>query len=236
MAGNSFGTLFRFTTWGESHGPAIGCVVDGVPPRLPLAEADIQPWLDRRKPGQSRFTTQRREKRPGQDPVRRVRGRDHRHADPAADRQRATSAPRITTHIARPVPPRPCRLHLLEEIRHPRLSRRRPRLGARDRVARRRRRRRAQDPGRRASTIRGALVQIGPHAIDRARWDWRAVEDNPFWCPDAADGAALGRLSRRRAQGRLVGRRGDRGRRERRAGRARRADLRQARRRSRRAR
>ncbi len=61
MAGNSFGTLFRFTTWGESHGPAIGVVVDGVPPRIPLAEPDIQHWLDRRKPGQSRFTTQRRE-------------------------------------------------------------------------------------------------------------------------------------------------------------------------------
>src|ERR671915_869054 len=61
MAGSSFGELFRFTTWGESHGPAIGCVVDGVPPRLPLAEDDIQIWLDRRRPGQSRFTTQRRE-------------------------------------------------------------------------------------------------------------------------------------------------------------------------------
>ena len=61
MAGNSFGTLFRFTSWGESHGPAIGCVVDGTPPRIPLAEADIQVWLDRRRPGQSRFTTQRRE-------------------------------------------------------------------------------------------------------------------------------------------------------------------------------
>jgi len=61
MAGNSFGTLFRFTTWGESHGPAIGVVVDGVPPRLALAEPDIQRWLDKRKPGQSRFTTQRRE-------------------------------------------------------------------------------------------------------------------------------------------------------------------------------
>src|SRR5271155_671071 len=61
MAGNSFGALFRFTTWGESHGPAIGVVVDGVPPRLALAEPDIQHWLDRRKPGQSRFTTQRQE-------------------------------------------------------------------------------------------------------------------------------------------------------------------------------
>src|SRR3546814_20553352 len=61
MAGNSFGTLFRFTTWGESHGPAIGVVVDGAPPRLALTEADIQGDLDRRRPGQSRYTTQRRE-------------------------------------------------------------------------------------------------------------------------------------------------------------------------------
>src|SRR5207237_308887 len=61
MAGNSFGTLFRFTTWGESHGPAIGVVIDGCPSRIPLSEADIQPWMDRRKPGQSKFTTQRKE-------------------------------------------------------------------------------------------------------------------------------------------------------------------------------
>src|SRR6516165_6668401 len=61
MAGSSFGTLFRFTSWGESHGPAIGCVVDGVPPRIPLREADIQPYLDKRRPGQSRYTTQRQE-------------------------------------------------------------------------------------------------------------------------------------------------------------------------------
>ena len=61
MSQNSFGRLFRFTTWGESHGPAIGCVVDGVPPRIPLTEADMQQWLDKRRPGQSRHTTQRRE-------------------------------------------------------------------------------------------------------------------------------------------------------------------------------
>src|ERR1043166_4400620 len=61
MSHNSFGHLFRFTTWGESHGPAIGCVVDGCPPLISLGESDIQPWLDRRKPGQSRFVTQRRE-------------------------------------------------------------------------------------------------------------------------------------------------------------------------------
>ena len=61
MSWNSFGRVFRFTTWGESHGPAIGAVVDGCPPGLDLAEADIQPWLDKRRPGQSRFTTQRQE-------------------------------------------------------------------------------------------------------------------------------------------------------------------------------
>ncbi|ASY44253.1 MAG: chorismate synthase [Pseudomonadota bacterium] len=61
MSFNSFGRVFRFTTWGESHGPAIGAVVDGCPPGLDLSEADIQPWLDLRKPGTSKFTTQRRE-------------------------------------------------------------------------------------------------------------------------------------------------------------------------------
>lgn len=61
MAGNSFGTIFRYTSWGESHGPAIGCVVNGVPPLIPLAEPDIQRHLDKRRPGTSRFTTQRQE-------------------------------------------------------------------------------------------------------------------------------------------------------------------------------
>ena len=61
MASNSFGTIFKFTTWGESHGEAIGCVVDGCPPLIELSEADIQPFLDKRKPGQNKFTTQRRE-------------------------------------------------------------------------------------------------------------------------------------------------------------------------------
>ena len=61
MSFNTFGRVFRFSTWGESHGPAIGALVDGCPPGLALSEADIQPWLDRRRPGTSRFTTQRRE-------------------------------------------------------------------------------------------------------------------------------------------------------------------------------
>src|SRR5688572_32759617 len=61
MSHNTFGHLFRVTTWGESHGPSIGCVVDGCPPGIPLTEADIQPFLDKRRPGQSRYTTQRQE-------------------------------------------------------------------------------------------------------------------------------------------------------------------------------
>ncbi|MFI4962967.1 MAG: chorismate synthase, partial [Legionellales bacterium] len=61
MSGNTFGTLFTVTTFGESHGPAIGCIVDGCPPGMTLHEADIQPFLDKRKPGQSKYTTQRRE-------------------------------------------------------------------------------------------------------------------------------------------------------------------------------
>ena len=61
MSHNGFGHLFRFTTWGESHGPAIGAVIDGCPPRIPLVESDIQVWLDKRRPGQNRFTTQRQE-------------------------------------------------------------------------------------------------------------------------------------------------------------------------------
>src|SRR5690606_4623070 len=61
MSHNTFGHLFRVTTWGESHGPAIGAIVDGCPPRIPVSEAEIQTWMDKRRPGQSRFTTQRRE-------------------------------------------------------------------------------------------------------------------------------------------------------------------------------
>jgi enoyl-[acyl-carrier protein] reductase I len=110
-AGNTFGTLFRVTTWGESHGPAIGCVVDGCPPGIPLTEADIQPWLDKRRPGQSRFVTQRQEP----DAVKILsgvfEGRDHRHADLAADRQCRPARSKDYGEIAT-VPAGPCRLHL----------------------------------------------------------------------------------------------------------------------------
>ncbi len=182
MAGNSFGTVFRFTTWGESHGPAIGCVVDGVPPRLELAEGDIQHWLDRRRPGQSRFATQRRES----DRVRILSG---------VFDGRTTGTP-----ISLLIENEDARSRDYEQIK----DRFRPghadftywkKYGIRDHrgggrsSARETASRVAAGAVARkilgdAVTIRGALVQIGPHRIDRVRWDWDAVDDNPFWSPD----------------------------------------------------
>ena len=166
MAGSSFGTLFRFTSWGESHGPAIGCVVDGAPPRIP-ADRGRHPGLDGQAPARP---VALRHPAPGaghgEDPVRRVRGRHHRHADRAAYRQRRPAQPRLRRDQG-PVPPRPRRLHLLQEVRRARLSRRRPPVGARDGGARRRRRDRPQDPGRqRQGARRGGADR---HPEDRPR-------------------------------------------------------------------
>ena len=139
MSGNTLGKLFCVTSFGESHGPAIGCVVDGCPPGLALAEADIQRELDRRRPGTSRHVTQRREpdtveilsgvfegRTTGTPIALLIRNEDPRSKDYA--------------NIARDVPSRSRRLHVLAEVRHPRLSRRRAAVGARDRGARGRRR------------------------------------------------------------------------------------------------
>ncbi len=187
MAGNSFGTLFRFTSWGESHGPAIGCVVDGTPPRLPLAEPDIQHWLDRRRPGQSRYTTQRQE--PDQvkilsgtfegettgTPIHLMidnvdqRSRDYRNI---ADRFRPGHAD--YTYWKK------------YGIRDYRGGGRASARETASRVAAGAVARKILGPG---VTIRGALVQIGPHAVDRAAWDWEAIENNPFWCPDPGTAA-----------------------------------------------
>jgi len=184
MAGNSFGTLFRFTTWGESHGPAIGVIVDGVPPRIPLSEPDIQQWLDKRRPGQSRYTTQRREP----DEVKILSGTfngettgtpislqidnvDQRSKDyrNIADRFRPGHAD--YTYWKK------------YGIRDYRGGGRASARETASRVAAGAVARKVLGPG---IEIRGALVQIGPHAIDRARWDWAQIGENPFWCPDAA--------------------------------------------------
>ena len=182
MAGNSFGELFRFTTWGESHGPAIGCVVDGAPPRLALAESDIQPWLDRRRPGQSRFTTQRRETdqvkilsgvfeghTTGTPILLLIENEDARSKDYDALRDAFRPGHADFTYWKK------------YGIRDHRGGGRSSARETASRVAAGAVARKVLGDG---ITIRGALVQIGPHPIDRARWDWDAVGDNPFWCPD----------------------------------------------------
>ena len=182
MSHNSFGHLFRVTTWGESHGPAIGCVVDGCPPRLPLSEADIQPWLDRRRPGQSRFTTQRQEP----DTVRILSGvfQGQTTGTPIALQienvdQRSKDYGDIAERF------RPGHADLTYELKYGiRDFRGGGRSSAREtamRVAAGAVARLVLGAGVR---IRAALVQLGPHGIDRARWDWNAVAANPFFCPD----------------------------------------------------
>ena len=188
MSHNSFGHLLRVTTWGESHGPAIGCVVDGCPPGLPLTEADIQRWLDRRKPGQSRFVTQRREP----DAVRILSGvfEDERTGGPVTtgtpislmiDNVDARS--KDYAEIARQY--RPGHADVTYQAKYGvRDYRGSGRASARETAARVAAGAVARQVLGETITVRAAVVQIGPHTIDRGRWDWEACEQNPFWCPD----------------------------------------------------
>jgi chorismate synthase len=188
MSHNSFGHLFRVTTWGESHGPALGCVVDGCPPGLSLTEAEVQHWLDRRKPGTSRFVTQRREP----DAVRILSGvfEDARTGGPVTTGtpislvienvdQRSKDYGEIATQF------RPGHADYPYFAKYGvRDYRGGGRSSAREtaaRVAAGAVARKVLGP---AVVIRAALVQIGPHRIDPARWDWAETETNPFWCPD----------------------------------------------------
>jgi chorismate synthase len=187
MSHNSFGHLFRMTTWGESHGPAIGCVVDGCPPGIALSEADIQTHLDKRRPGQSRFTTQRREP----DQVRILSGVfDH----PDTGEQVTTGTPisliienvdarsKDYSNIAKAY--RPGHADFTYDAKYGfRDFRGGGRSSAREtacRVAAGAVARKILD----GVTIRAALVQVGPHAIDRDKWDWDQVGENPFFSPD----------------------------------------------------
>jgi chorismate synthase len=188
MSYNSFGHLFRVTTFGESHGPALGCVIDGCPPLIPLVASDIQKDLDRRKPGQSRFTTQRQEA----DQVKILSGV---FEDERTGGQKTTGTP-----IALMIENTDQRSKDYSDIR----DKYRPghadftydaKYGIRD--YRGGGRSSARETAARVAagavarkvvpnvTIRAALVQMGPHAIDRTRWDWDAVHQNPFFCPDA---------------------------------------------------
>jgi chorismate synthase len=182
VAGNSFGQIFRFTTWGESHGPAIGCVVDGVPPLIPLSESDIQPYLDKRAPGGSRFVTQRREP----DAVRILSGTfegkttgtpislmienvDQRSKDYGDIKDTFRPGHADYAYMAK------------YGIRDYRGGGRSSARETASRVA-------AGAVARKVLggriTIRGALIQIGGVKIDRARWTDAAIDENPFFCPD----------------------------------------------------
>lgn len=189
MSHNTFGHLFRVTTWGESHGLALGCVVDGCPPGLALDEAWVQQFLDQRRPGTSRFVTQRREP----DQVKILSGV---FEDDRTDGQVTTGTP-----ISLMIENVDQRSKDYSEIR----DRYRPghadytydqKYGVRD--YRGGGRSSARETASRVAAgavarrvlgdeiqIRGAVVQIGEHKIDREKWDWEITGDNPFWCPDA---------------------------------------------------
>jgi chorismate synthase len=187
MSHNTFGHLFRVTTWGESHGAAIGCVVDGCPPRIAISEAEIQAWMEKRRPGQSRFTTQRRET----DTVKILSGV---FADEASGKLLTTGTP-----IALEIQNEDARSKDYAEI----AASYRPghadftyqaKYGIRD--WRGSGRASARETATRVAagaiarkvipgvTVRGALVQVGPHRIDRANWNWAEVDNNPLFSPD----------------------------------------------------
>jgi chorismate synthase len=188
MSHNTFGHLFRVTTFGESHGVAIGCVVDGCPPRLPLTAADIQRDLDRRRPGQSKFVTQRREP----DEVKILSGV---MIDPASGGQVTTGTPigllidnvdvRSKDYDAIAATYRPGHADYTYDIKYglrdPRGSGRASARETAMRVA-------AGAIARKVvpdMLVRGALVQMGEIEIERKRWEWDEVARNPFFCPDA---------------------------------------------------
>ncbi len=191
MSHNTFGHLFRVTTWGESHGPALGATVDGCPPGLALSEAEIQPWLDRRKPGQNKYTTQRRE----DDLVRILSGTfDGVTTGTPVQLMIENTDQRSKDYgeIARTFRPGHADItyHQKYGLRDYRGG---GRSSARETAARvaaggvARVALAALVPG---VSITGYMVQMGTRAIDRARFDPAEVARNPFWGPDA-EAAAL---------------------------------------------
>ena len=192
MSHNTFGHLFRVTTFGESHGLAIGCVVDGCPPGIALTEADIQPWMEKRRPGQSKFVTQRQEP----DTVKILSGVFH---DERMPQQLTTGTPigllienvdqRSKDYTEIRDKYRPGHADYTYEAKYGlRDYRGGGRQSAREtatRVAAGAVARKILDKLYGKVVIRGAVVQMGTQKIDRANWSWDAVNENPFFCPDA---------------------------------------------------
>jgi chorismate synthase len=194
MSHNSFGHLFRVTTWGESHGPALGCVVDGCPPGLALTPADIQAFLDKRRPGQGKFVTQRQEP----DEVRILSGvfEDENTGGPVTTGtpislmiENVDQRSRDYSEIAHTFRPGHADFAYLSKygVRDYRGG---GRSSARETAARVAAGAVARKVLGEGIVIRAALVQIGPIPIDRARWDWEETLNNGFWSPDAGVVAA----------------------------------------------
>ena len=194
MSHNTFGHLFRVTTWGESHGPALGCVVDGCPPGILLTAQDIQVWLEKRRPGQGKFVTQRQEP----DAVRILSGVFEDDATRAKFGGQVTTGTPISlmidnvdqrsrdySDIATAFRPGHADYSYFAKygVRDYRGGGRQSARETAARVAAGAIARKVLGPG---VTIRGALVQIGPHRVDRTRWDWDETLRNDYWCPDAA--------------------------------------------------
>jgi chorismate synthase len=209
MSFNTFGHMFRVTTFGESHGVAIGCVVDGCPPQLPLTVEDIQHDLDRRRPGQSRFTTQRQEL----DAVKILSGV---MAHPDTGVQVTTGTPiallientdqRSKDYSDIKDKFRPGHADFTYEAKY---GLRDYRGGGRSSARETATRVAAGAIARRivpGMTVRGALVQMGPHKIDRDKWDWDEIARNPFFCPDRDKAAFFeGYLDEIRKRGSSIG-------------------------------
>ena len=186
MSLNTFGHLFRVTTWGESHGPALGATVDGCPPGVPIDAGMIQHWLDRRKPGQNKFTTQRREpdevkilsgvfegQTTGTPVQLMIENTDQRSKDYSDIMEKFRPGHADITYWQK---------YGIRDYRGG------GRSSARETAARvaagglAREAIKALLPG---VQITGYMTQMGPHQIDRDRFDWDEIENNPFWVPDA---------------------------------------------------
>jgi len=188
MSDNSFGRLWRVTTWGESHGPALGCVVDGTPPGIALEESDIQHWMDRRKPGGSRFVTQRREadevkilsgvfegRTTGTPISLQIENTDQRSKDYGEIRDKFRPGHADYAYWKK---------YGLRDYRGGGRSSARE-TAARVAAGAIARRLLAHVLGHPVE-IRGALIQVGEQQINPDNWRWDSVEQNPFWCPDPA--------------------------------------------------
>ncbi|MEM9717103.1 MAG: chorismate synthase, partial [Pseudomonadota bacterium] len=186
MSVNTFGRLFQITTWGESHGPALGATLDGVPPNVPVSAEDIQIWLDRRKPGQNKYTTQRQEP----DQVEILSGVFEGHSTGTSIQlmiQNTDQRSKDYSEIMNTFRPGHADITYYQKYGN-RDYRGGGRSSARETAARV-----AAGGVARAALgvlapeveVQGYMVQMGEHHIDRARFDAAEIENNPFWVPDA---------------------------------------------------